>query len=139
MAVDVSNQAYQAIYQLVQKIIGDRAEAVSYAEDPYGYLAAEGIDEYPTDGELGQVVMQAVQDSHAPAHVQQNIQQGYSGGGYGGAGPAYSPPPAAPPADQPPAEYLVQHVNYVTHATYEGDDYINQQLSTAENYNSMWT
>lgn len=137
MAVDVSNQAYQAIYQLVQKIVGDRAEAASYAEDPYGYVAAEGIEYDPAAGtELGSVVQQAVQDSSAPAHVQQTIQQGYAGGGYGGGGggPAYPPPPAAPAAGQPPADYLVQHVNYVTHATYEGDDYINQQLANVEHY-----
>lgn len=132
MAVDVTQQAYQAIYQFVQKIIGDRDEAAAYAEDPQGYLAAEGVGNYDLAGvNMQQAVQQAVQGSNAPQHVQQSVQQGYAGGGGGG---GYAPPPSTPPAGVSPADYLVQHVNYVTYSTYEGDDYISQQLINQENY-----
>jgi hypothetical protein len=131
MAVDITQQAYQAIYQAIQKILGSREEAAGYAEDPKGYLAAEGIADYDLAGvDLQQVVNHACTDANLPAATKQAIQQSYTGGGNG----QYSPPPASPPPGQPPADYLVQHINHVTHVTYEGDDYITQQLINQENY-----
>jgi hypothetical protein len=129
MAVDISQQAYQVIQQVVQKILGSREEAAAYAEDPMGYLTAEGACEYdPTGVDMGRLMQQAVQGAGTSTQVSQYVQQGYGGGG------GHSAPPTTPAPGQSPADYLVQHVNYVTYATYEGDDYITQQLTNVENY-----
>lgn len=131
MAVDISQQAYQAIYQVIQKILGSREEAAGYAEDPQGYLAAEGIADYDLASvDLQQVVNQASNDADLPAATKQAIQQSYTAGGGG----QYTAPPSSPAPGQPPADYLVQHVNHVTQVSYEGDDYITQQLINQENY-----
>jgi hypothetical protein len=135
MAVDIGQQAYQAVYQVIQKILGSREEAAGYAEDPKGYLAAEGVADYDLAGvNLQQVVQQACYDADVPGGIKQTVQQGYGGGGGGGGGGQYSPPPASAGPGQAPADHLIQHINYVTHVTYEGDDYITQQLINQENY-----
>jgi len=127
MAVD----ATQALKDMIQKIFGgDRDLAMQVAEDPYGTLAEQGI----TESDLGQVDMyQLVNDCangyDLPPNTQQALQS-YSGGG---AAPAhYQVPPPPPPADHASMQEVVQHLNYVTYATYEGDDYITQTLINQE-------
>jgi hypothetical protein len=132
MAIDVSKQAYDAVYQVIQKILGNRDEAASYAEDPKGYLAAQGVTDHDLQGlDIAQIAHQACGELNLPPHVKQAVQD-YAGGGGGGGG--YTAPPKAPVPGQSPADHLVQHVNYVTHVTYEGDEYITQQLINQENY-----
>lgn len=124
MAVDV----YGALKDLLDKIMGgDRQAALQFAEDPEGTLAAQGI----TDGELGQqeifqlVEQTASEQENLSSDAKQSLQN-YSSGGGGGAGGPIAPPPAhsgpASTAD------VVQHLNYVTYTTHEGDTQITQQL-----------
>jgi hypothetical protein len=130
MAVDMSKQAYEAIQQVIRKILGDRDEAAAYAEDPKGYLASEGVADYDLSSvNMQQVVQQTALGGDMPAATKQAVQQSYAGGDGG-----YQAPPTAPAAGQAPADHLVQHINHVTHITYEGDDYITQQLINQENY-----
>lgn len=133
MAMDVSKQAYEAVYQLIKKILGSRDEAASYAEDPQGYLAAQGVTDHDLQGlDIAQIAYQACGEADVPARAKQALQEYASGGGGGGGGVPV--PPKAPVPGQSPVEHLVQHVNYVTHVSYEGDTHITQQLINQENY-----
>jgi hypothetical protein len=123
MAVDV----YQSLKELVNSIFGSPQAALQYAQDPEGTLAEQGI----TDGDLSgvdmhQLVSECAADYDLPYSTQQALQS-YSGGG---AGPSY--PVSAPPATSHTASEVVQHLNYVTYATYEDNDTITQQLINYE-------
>jgi hypothetical protein len=127
MAVDV----YESLRNLIDQIMGDRDAALQYAQDPDGTLAEQGI----TDGDLSQVDIQQLvadcaQGHDLPYSTQQTLQS-YSSGG---AGPSY--PVATPPAAHTSASEVVQHLNYVTYATYEGDEQITQQLISYEDYST---
>ncbi|HLU46246.1 MAG TPA: hypothetical protein VKZ67_14720 [Natronosporangium sp.] len=126
MAVDV----YAALKELIQRILGDRDTAAQYAADPYGTLTAQGI----TDGDVSQVNIPELAGSCAteaglPPHVQQSLQNYPSSGG-SATGPV--PPPASSHPQTP--QDVVQHLNYITYQTYEGDEYITQQLINQEVY-----
>lgn len=124
MAVDITQQAYQAISELVQKIMGNRDEAAAYAEDPHGYLAAEGFGYDLSGCDVQQAILQGAGSSGLPATTWQAVQQSY----------VADQPPYDPGSGQSPAEYLVQHINQVANVTYRDDDYITQQLTNVENY-----
>ncbi|MEM9745558.1 MAG: hypothetical protein AAF945_02595 [Actinomycetota bacterium] len=55
----------------------------------------------------------------------------------GGAPGAPTPPPVTPPPAQPPIEMVQQHINYVTYATYEGDETITQEIINNEITNEI--
>lgn len=124
MAVD----AYAALKELLAKLLGgDRALAAQYAEDPEGTLAAQGV----TDGDLGDVdLYQLVGQCAAEAGTQVP--------GYGGAPPGQYPVASPPPAHpgSPATAEVVQHLNYITYAKYEGDEYITQQLINYQDYST---
>lgn len=124
MAVD----AYQALKDLVGKLLGgDEQLAYQYASDPHGTLAEQGI----TEGDLGEVdlyqlVEECAADPGVPDHVRQAVQN------YG-SGPSPYPVSSPPPAGgHPSTADVVQHLNYVTYASYEGDTNITQQLINYE-------
>lgn len=127
MAVDV----YQSLRDLINQILGDREAALQYAEDPEGTLAAQGITDSDLDGvDIRQLVGECAPGHPLPGNVQQSLQS-YSGGG--GAPSGYQGPPP-PPAGGGHAstQEVVQHLNYVTYQTYEGDEQITQQLINYE-------
>lgn len=127
MAVDV----YDALKNLVNQIIGDREAAQQYAEDPYGTLAEQGI----TDGDLGQVDMhQLVSDCASGHDLPDSTRQALQSTGGGGSAPTQYPVSSPPAGGHQSAQEVVQHLNYVTYATYEGDEQITQQLINQENY-----
>lgn len=127
MAVDV----YQSLKDLIDSILSDPEVAQKYAEDPYGTLAEQGI----TDGDLSQVdVQQLVGECAAEADLPPSTQQALQSYSEGAPPPAGSPVSPPPPAPNPGAQEIVQHLNYVTYATYEGDEHITQQLINQENY-----
>lgn len=124
MAVD----AFEALKELVEKLLGgDRVLAAQYAEDPDGVLAAQGV----TGGDLGEVdLYQLVGECAGKAGVQV---PGY-GGTPAGQYPVSSPPPPHP--GPPSTPEVVQHLNYVTYATFEGDEHITQQLINYQDYST---
>jgi hypothetical protein len=128
MAVDV----YASLKELIEKILGDRDAAMQFASDPTGTLAAQGI----TDGDLSQVdIRQLVSECASEADLPEGARQALQSYSSGAPAPSHyqlaAPPPAA--AHQGTQE-VVQHLNYVTYATYEGDEQITQQLINQENY-----
>jgi hypothetical protein len=129
MAVDV----YASLKELIQQILGDRDAALQFASDPDGTLAAQGI----TDGDLSQVDMrQLVSDCASEADLPdgaRQVLQSYSSGGSAPSHYPVSPPPAGAPQG---THEVVQHLNYVTYATYEGDETITQQLINYEDYST---
>jgi hypothetical protein len=123
MAVDV----YESLKNLVDQILGDRDAALQYAQDPDGTLAEQGI----TEGDLSEVdIHQLVADCAAGHDLPPSTQQALQSYSSGGAGPSY--PVSTPPAAHTSASEVVQHLNYVTYATYEGDEQITQQLINYE-------
>ena len=124
MAVDVA----EAIKDLIQKILGNRDAALQYVEDPGGTLAAQGI----TDGNLENLDMrQIVSDSCAGLDLPESTRsavQSYTSGAPSSSG-GYSAPPAGPASG---VDQVMQHLNYVTYAAYEGDDYISQQITNID-------
>jgi hypothetical protein len=127
MGVDV----YAELKQFINQLLTNKAFAQEYAEDPHGKLAEQGI----TDGDLSQVDMyqlisECAAEQELPYSTQQAMQT-YSGGG---PAPAHYPVSPPPPGAHQSAQEVVQHLNYVTYATYEGDEHITQQLINQENY-----
>ena len=127
MDVDV----YAELKQFINQLLTNKAFAQEYAEDPHGKLAEQGI----TDGDLSQVDMyqlisECAAEQELPYSTQQAMQT-YSGGG---PAPAHYPMSPPPPGAHQSAQEVVQHLNYVTYATYEGDEHITQQLINQENY-----
>ena len=110
----------EVLQEFIRNLLTDRNFAVQYAQDPNGMLAAQGV----TDHDLSAVDMPAtVRAACADPSVSQEtrgaVQGGYSGGGgpggHSGGG----------------IEQVVQHLNYVTYATYEGDDYITNLIDNS--------
>lgn len=132
MAFDAYNEGVQAIQALVNKIFsGDQQAALQYAEDPDGTLAEQGISDADLSGlDMRQLVADCAEGHDLPYSTQQAMQSYTSGGG----GPSY--PVSAPPATSHTASEVVQHLNYVTYATYEGDEQITQQLISYEDYST---
>lgn len=129
MAID----AYAALKEFIAKLLGDRDTAAEYAQDPDGVLAAHGLTDADLSGvDIRQVVADAA--SEVPlADGTRSALQNYSSGGPAPSG--YPSVPAAQSAHPQPAE-LVQHLNYVTYATYEGDEHITQQLINYQDYST---
>jgi hypothetical protein len=129
---DISRAAYDAVYQVVQKILGNHDQAVQYAGDPKGYLAAQGVTDHDQQGSGYRAGGGACGAGSGSVAGGEAGGAGLRRGGGGGGG--YPVPAKNPGAYASPADHLVQHVNYVTHKTYEGDTHITQQLINQENY-----
>lgn len=107
MTVNVTD----SLKDFIRNIMSDRQFAGNYAEDPHGMLAAQGV----TDHDLSAVDVQAAvrevcADPSVPAEARSAVQNS-------------GPPPSSGGAAQS-VDSVVQHLNHVTYATYEGDDYI---------------
>jgi hypothetical protein len=123
MAVDV----YASLKELIASLFGSHDAALQWAQDPDGTLAAQGI----SDGDLSQVdlyqlVDQCAAEAGLPDSTRQALQS-YNGGGGGSASSA---------ATQQSTQEVVQHLNYVTYQTYEGDEQITQQLINYQDYST---
>lgn len=120
MAINVTD----VLQDFIRNLMTDRNVAVQYAEDPSGMLAAQGV----TDHDLSAVDMPAtVQAACADPSVPQETRsalQGYGSGG--GGGPATSHAGGSQSVEQ-----VMQHLNYVTYQTYEGDDYITNLIDNS--------
>jgi hypothetical protein len=110
----------ELLQEFIRNLLTDRNFAAQYAGDSRGMLAAQGV----TDHDLSAVDMQSVvQAACADPSVSQDarsaVQSGYSGGGapasHGGGG----------------FDSVVQHLNYVTYQTYEGDEYITNLIDNS--------
>jgi hypothetical protein len=107
MTVNVTD----SLKDFIHKIMSDRQFAGNYAEDPQGMLAAQGV----TDHDLSAVDVQAAvrevcADPSVPAEARTAVQNS-------------GPPPSSGGASNS-VDSVVQHLNHITYATYEGDDYI---------------
>jgi hypothetical protein len=107
MTVNVSD----ALKDFVRNLMSDRDFAGNFAEDPHGMLAAQGV----TDHDLSAVDVQAAvrdvcADPSVPAEARTAVQNS-------------GPPPSSGGATHS-VDSVVQHLNHITYATYEGDDYI---------------
>jgi len=107
MTVNVTD----SLKDFIHNIMSDRQFAGNYAEDPQGMLAAQGV----TDHDLSAVDVQAAvrevcADPSVPAEARTAVQNS-------------GPPPSSGGASQS-VDSVVQHLNHITYATYEGDDYI---------------
>jgi hypothetical protein len=118
MAINVGEELQGFIHSL----LSDRGFAAQYAEDPRGMLAAQGV----TDHDLSEVDLPgAVREVCADPSVSPDTRsalQSYTGGS---GGPAHSAGAAHN------VESVVQHLNYVTYQTYEGDDYITNLIDNS--------
>lgn len=107
MTVNVTD----SLKDFIRNIMSDRQFAGNYAEDPQGMLAAQGV----TDHDLSAVDVQAAvrevcADPSVPAEARTAVQNS-------------GPPPSSGGASHS-VDNVVQHLNHITYATYEGDDYI---------------
>jgi hypothetical protein len=118
---------YEAFKELIQRLLsGDQEVAELAAADPEGLLAAYGI----TDGNLDGVdFRQAVDECYHDYELAEGSKQALQS--YVAAGP----PPAHYEVKAPPAtaghqtpEHAVQHLQYVTYATYENNETITREI-----------
>jgi hypothetical protein len=106
----------EVLQEFIRNLLTDRSFAAQYAEDPHGMLAAQGV----TDHDLSRVDMPsairaACADPSVSQETRSSVQNSYSGGGpSGGGGHGF--------------DSVVQHLNYVTYQTYEGDEYITNMI-----------
>jgi hypothetical protein len=126
--------AYAALKELVAKLFGgDHDFALQFAGDPNGTLAAQGI----TDADLSQIDMrQLVGEAAGQADLPESTRQVLQSYSSGGSAPSHYPVSPPPPGAPQGAHEVVQHLNYVTYATYEGDETITQQLINYEDYST---
>src|SRR5690349_1025105 len=134
----MTTNATEVLKEFVTNLLTDRDFAFRYAEDPSGTLAAQGV----TDVDLSAVDVPAVVGDAADApdvsDEARTALQSYTGGSAGGgsgvgsgvgsvggsAGGSAAGVPSAAATGTQSVEQVVQHLNYVTFATYEGDDFI---------------
>jgi len=114
MPINVS----ELIQEFIRNLMTDRNFAVQFAKDPNGMLAAQGV----TDHDLSAVDMQsavagACADPSVSPETRSAVQSAYGGGGPGGGGGGGGGGVGG-------FENVVQHLNYVTQVTYEGDEYV---------------
>lgn len=110
--------ATELLREFVVNLMSDREFAARYAEDPNGTLTAQGVTDVDLSGvDVSAVVGSAAADPEVPAEARSALQN-YSG----------SSAPPAHSGGSPSVEHVVQHLNYVTYATYEGDETITQNL-----------
>lgn len=123
MPVDVVEE----LENLIKNILGNRDAAQQYAEDPHGTLVSQGITEGDLEGlDMQQIVADSCQGLDLPEGARSAVQSYTSGGGGGG---GYPPPPAGPTTG---VEQVMQHLNYVTYVAYEGDEYIQQEITNID-------
>lgn len=114
MSVNVTDM----LKDFIKTLLNDREVAGQFAGDPHGVLAAQGVTEHDLSRvDVPKAVGEVCADPSVP-HGTRSALQNYTSGS---AGPAQSHGPQT-------MEQVVQHLNYVTYATYEGDDYITQQI-----------
>jgi hypothetical protein len=111
MTVNVGEE----IKSFIHNLLTDRGFAAQYAEDPRGMLAAQGVTDHDlSDVDVPGAVSEVCADPSIAPETRSALQS-YTGGG---SGPAHSA------GATQSVEQVVQHLNYVTYQTYEGDDYI---------------
>lgn len=107
MTVNVS----EALQDFIRNLMSDRQFAGNFAEDPQGMLAAQGVTDHDLSGvDVQAAVREVCADPSVPAEARSAVQNS-------------GPPPSSSGASQS-VDSVVQHLNHITYATYEGDDYI---------------
>lgn len=118
MTINVAEELRSFIHNLLT----DRGFAAHYAEDPRGMLAAQGVTDHDLSGvDIPEAVREASADPAVSPETRSALQS-YTGGA---SGPAHSAGAAQS------VEHVVQHLNYVTYQTYEGDDYITNLIDNS--------
>ncbi|GAB1510569.1 hypothetical protein [Actinophytocola sp. KF-1] len=106
MTVNVS----EALRDFIHNLMTDRQFAGNYAEDPQGMLAAQGVTDHDLSGvDVNAAVRDVCADPSVPAEARTAVQNS-------------GPPPSSGASHS--VDSVVQHLNHITYATYEGDDYI---------------
>lgn len=106
MTVNVTD----SLKDFIRNIMSDRQFAGNYAEDPQGMLAAQGVTDYDLSAaDMQAAVREVCADPSVPAEARTAVQN--------------SGPPPSSGASQS-VDSVVQQLNTITYATYEGDDYI---------------
>lgn len=107
MSVNVT----EIVQEFVRNLMSDREFAAQYAEDPHGMLAAQGVTDHDVSADdVQSAVREVCADPSVPAEARSAVQNHSAPAPVGGATQS--------------VDSVVQHLNYVTYATYEGDDYI---------------
>jgi hypothetical protein len=102
----------EAMKDFIHNLMTDRQFAGNYAEDPQGMLAAQGVTDHDLSGvDVDAAVREVCADPSVPAEARSAVQNS-------------GPPPSSGGAASHSVESVVQHLNHITYATYEGDDYI---------------
>lgn len=141
---DLKNDAQKVFEELLEKILGNREAAAAYAADPEGTLEQAGLTRIDVSGiDFPGAVSSVCGAMDLPPSAQAAIASYTSGAGPAAvagvsAGPAAAasvplPPPPVAPAGQPPLQTIMQHINYVTYQTYEGDEYLQQEITNIDN------
>jgi hypothetical protein len=106
MTVNVTD----SLKDFIRNVMSDRQFAGNYAEDPHGMLAAQGVTDHDLSAvDVPSLAREVCAEPSVPAEARTAVQN--------------SGPPPSTGASQS-VESVVQHLNHITYATYEGDDYI---------------
>ncbi len=118
---------YEAFKELVQRLLsGDQEVAELAATDPEGLLAAYGITDGNLDGvDFRQAVDECYHDYELPAGSKQALDSYVAGGAAPDHYQVKSPPAAE---GHQTAEHAVQHLQYVTYATYENNETVTREI-----------
>jgi hypothetical protein len=107
MTVNVTD----SVKDFIRNIMSDRQFAGNYAEDPHGMLAAQGVTDHDLSSvDVPSLAREVAAEPSVPAEARTAVQNS-------------GPPPSSGGAAQS-VDSVVQHLNHITYATYEGDDYI---------------
>jgi len=109
----------EMLTEFIRNLMTDRGFASQYAEDPQGMLAAQGVTDHDlSNADLQGAVRAACADPSVSQHTRSAVQ---SGGGPSSSGGGHSSG----------LDSVVQHLNYVTYATYEGDTSITNLIDNS--------
>jgi hypothetical protein len=111
----------ELLQEFIRNLLTDRNFAAQYAGDSRGMLAAQGVTDHDLSAvDMQSVVQAACADPSVSQEARSAVQGGYSGGG--GAPASHS---------GGGIDSVVQHLNYVTYQTYEGDEYITNMIDNS--------
>jgi len=110
----------EVLQEFIRNLLTDRSFAAQYAEDPNGMLAAQGVTDHDlSSADLDGATRAACADPSVSQHARSAVQ---SGGGHSSSG-----------GHSQGVGDVIQHLNYVTYQTYEGDDYITNLVDNSVN------
>ncbi len=131
----------EILESIMHKVLGSETEALTYSEDPHGYLVDHGVNDYDlSEVNLGHTVTEVANELNFSPQVTQTLIEmpapapaaapvGASAPGGASAAPVSSGGGGAHHAPAPTMETIEQTINHYVTEVYETNEYITQNVA----------